>query len=63
MTEINMRIFAQNAGVNVSFPVGSVVFSKSDQGNCMYVMQSGVIEMTIGGTGVEVRTRLAASCL
>ena len=49
-----MRMFARNAGVNVTFPAGSVVFSKGDPGNCMYIVQSGVIEMLIGDTVIEV---------
>jgi CRP-like cAMP-binding protein len=49
-----MRLFASKAGVNVAFPVGSVVFEKGDPGTCMYVVQSGVIEMTIGDKVVEV---------
>ena len=49
-----MRMFARNAGVNVSFPAGSVVFNKGDAGNCMYIVQSGMIEMMIGETVIEV---------
>ena len=54
MSEIDMRMFARNAGVNVTFPAGSVVFSKGDPGNCMYIVHSGVIEMLIGDTVIEV---------
>jgi CRP-like cAMP-binding protein len=54
LPEIDMRTFARNAGANVSFPVGSIVFSKGDPGTCMYVVQSGVVEMVIGDTVVEV---------
>jgi len=49
-----MRLFARNAGVNVSFPAGSVVFNKGDAGNCMYIVQSGSVEMVIGEKVVEV---------
>ena len=49
-----MRTFARSAGANVSFPVGSVVFNKGDPGTCMYVVQSGTVEMVIGDTVVEV---------
>jgi CRP/FNR family transcriptional regulator, cyclic AMP receptor protein len=52
--EIDMRMFAQRAGASVSYPAGSVVFSKGDAGTCMYVVQSGVIEMTIGDKVIEV---------
>jgi CRP/FNR family cyclic AMP-dependent transcriptional regulator len=49
-----MRMFAKSAGVNVSYPAGSIVFDKGDPGSCMYVVQSGVIEMLIGNKVVEV---------
>ena len=49
-----MRVFAKSAGANVTFPAGSIVFNKGDAGNCMYVVQSGVIEMVIGDKVVEV---------
>ncbi|WP_315837407.1 cyclic nucleotide-binding domain-containing protein [Bradyrhizobium prioriisuperbiae] len=54
MSDIDMRMFARNAGVNVTFPAGSLVFSRGDEGSCMYVIQSGVIEMLIGDKVVEV---------
>ncbi len=54
MTEIDMRVFARGAGVTTTFPAGSVVFSRGDAGDCMYVVQSGVIEMVIGDKIVEV---------
>jgi CRP/FNR family transcriptional regulator, cyclic AMP receptor protein len=54
MSEIDMRVFAKSAGANVTFPAGSIVFNKGDPGNCMYVVQSGTIEMVIGDTVVEV---------
>ena len=46
--EIDMRMFAQRAGANVTFGAGSVVFNKGDPGSCMYIVQSGAIEMMIG---------------
>jgi CRP-like cAMP-binding protein len=52
--DIDMRMFAQRAGASVSFAAGSVVFNKGDPGTCMYVVQSGVIEMTIGEKVIEV---------
>ncbi len=53
-TEIDMRMFAQRAGANVTYPAGGIVFNKGDPGSCMYVVQSGVIEMLIGDTVIEV---------
>ena len=51
--EIDMRMFAQRAGASVSYPAGSIVFKKDDPGSCMYIVQSGVIEMVMGETVVE----------
>lgn len=52
--EIDMRMFAQRAGASITFPAGGTVFNKGDPGTCMYVVQSGVIEMVIGDKVVEV---------
>jgi CRP/FNR family cyclic AMP-dependent transcriptional regulator len=52
--DIDMRMFAQRAGANVIFTAGSVVFNKGEAGSCMYIVQSGVIEMVIGNKVVEV---------
>lgn len=52
--DIDMRMFAQRAGANVTISAGSVVFNKGDPGTCMYIVQSGVIEMLIGDKVVEV---------
>jgi CRP-like cAMP-binding protein len=54
VNEIDMRMFAKSTGVNVSYPAGSTVFTKGDPGSCMYVVQSGVIEMVIGDKVIEV---------
>jgi CRP-like cAMP-binding protein len=52
--DIDMRIFARNAGANMSFAAGSVIFNRGDAGSCMYVVQSGVIEMVIADKVIEV---------
>jgi CRP/FNR family transcriptional regulator, cyclic AMP receptor protein len=54
MEDIDMRMFAQRAGANITFAEGSVVFNKGDPGSCMYIVQSGEIEMTIGDKVIEV---------
>ena len=51
--EIDMRQMARSIGANINFGAGSVVFNKGDAGNCMYIVQSGVIEMAIGDKVVE----------
>ena len=52
--DIDMRMFAQRAGANVTISAGNVVFNKGDPGTCMYIVQSGVVEMLIGDKVVEV---------
>jgi CRP/FNR family cyclic AMP-dependent transcriptional regulator len=52
--DIDMRMFAQRAGASISYPAGSIVFNKGDAGSCMYVVQSGVIEMVIGDKVIEM---------
>jgi CRP-like cAMP-binding protein len=52
--EIDMRMFAQRVGASVTYSAGSVVFNKDDPGSCMYIVQSGVIEMVIGDKAVEI---------
>ena len=54
MSEIDMRMFAQRAGANVTYGAGSVVFNRGDPGSCMYVVQSGLIEMVIGDKVIEM---------
>lgn len=54
MSDIDMRVFAKNAGINMTFPAGSVIFKEGDPGNCIYVVQSGVIEMVIHDRIIDV---------
>lgn len=51
--DIDMRTFAKNAGVTVTVPAGGVVFNKGDAGTCMYVVQTGAIDMMIGDKVIE----------
>ena len=51
---VDMRQFARNVGTNLTFKSGSTVFSKGDPGTCMYVVQSGVIEMVLGEKVIEI---------
>ena len=57
MSDIDMRIFASRAGTNVTFPAGSNVFAKGDPGNCMYVIQSGAIEIVIGDKVAQAKQK------
>jgi CRP/FNR family transcriptional regulator, cyclic AMP receptor protein len=52
--ELDMRLFARKAGTSMGFPAGSTIFVKGDTGDCMYVVQSGIIEMVIGDRVIEV---------
>jgi len=52
--QIDMRQFARGAGASLTYPPGAIVFNKGDAGNCMYIVQSGRIEMVIGETVIEI---------
>lgn len=49
----DMRSFARSAGANLRFTAGNVIFNRGDAGQCLYVVQSGMIEMLIGDQVVE----------
>jgi Cyclic nucleotide-binding domain len=51
--QIDMRTFARGAGATVTYAAGAVIFQKGDPGTCMYIVQSGIIEMVIGDKVVE----------
>ena len=40
-------------GATVNVAAGSVVFNKGDTGECMYIVQSGAIDMMIGDKVIE----------
>ncbi len=48
-----MRQFARSVGSNLSVPAGQIIFAKGDPGQCMYIVQSGAIEIVIGDKVVE----------
>jgi CRP/FNR family transcriptional regulator, cyclic AMP receptor protein len=51
--DIDMRSFARSAGTTIRFGAANIVFNRGDVGECMYVVQSGVIEMMIGDKVIE----------
>jgi CRP-like cAMP-binding protein len=51
--EIDMRAFAKGAGATIKVPAGGTVFTQGDEGDCMYIVQSGIIDMVIGDTVIE----------
>ena len=52
-TDIDMRAFAKSAGATIKVPAGGVIFSKGEAGECMYIVQSGTIDMVIGDKVIE----------
>jgi len=53
-SEFDMRQMARSAGKSIAFTAGSEVFKEGDAGTCMYVVQSGVVEMVTHDKVVEV---------
>jgi CRP-like cAMP-binding protein len=53
-TVIDMRQFAKSAGATINFGAGNIVFNQGDPGRCMYIVQSGSIEMVIADRVIEV---------
>ena len=51
--DIDMRAFAKGAGATIKVPAGNIIFNKGDAGDCMYIVQSGTIDMLIGDTVIE----------
>jgi len=51
--DIDMRTFARGAGATIRVAAGGNVFVKGDPGDCMYIVQSGTIDMVIGDTVIE----------
>jgi CRP-like cAMP-binding protein len=51
--DIDMRAFAKSTGATIKVPAGGIVFNKGDAGDCMYILQSGVIDMVIGDRVIE----------
>jgi CRP-like cAMP-binding protein len=51
--DIDMRTFAKGAGATIHVAAGGTVFNKGDAGDCMYIVQSGTIDMLIGETVIE----------
>jgi CRP/FNR family cyclic AMP-dependent transcriptional regulator len=52
-SEHDMRQMARSAGKSVAFTADSEVFKEGDAGTCMYVVQSGVVEMVTHDKVVE----------
>jgi CRP/FNR family transcriptional regulator, cyclic AMP receptor protein len=51
--DIDMRVFAKQAGATIKIPAGGIIFGQGEIGECMYIVQSGVIDMVIGEKVIE----------
>jgi CRP-like cAMP-binding protein len=51
--DLDMRPFAKSAGATFKVQAGATVFTKGEIGDCMYIVQSCVIDMKIGDTVIE----------
>ena len=51
---IDMRMFARNAGTTLSYQPGSMIFKEGDTGNHVYIIQSGVVEIVAGDKVADV---------
>ena len=47
MSDINMRTFAEQLGVSKKYKRGDTIFKMGDEGDCMFVVQSGSIELKV----------------
>lgn len=52
--DIDMRVFARNAGANMTFQPGAVLFSEGDHLKTVYVVQSGAVEIITHGKVADV---------
>jgi CRP/FNR family transcriptional regulator, cyclic AMP receptor protein len=52
--KVDMRGCARSAGSTQSFPEKSVIFERGDPCDCVYIVQSGVVELHIGDKLVDV---------
>ena len=46
--EIDMRMFAQRTGANVTYPAGSIVFNEHAPLSCVYLVHSRDLDNKIG---------------
>ena len=51
--DIDMRAFAKGAGATIRVPAGNTIFKQGEAGDCMYIVQSGSIDMMIGDKVIE----------
>jgi CRP-like cAMP-binding protein len=51
---IDMRVFARNAGSNMTFQPGAILFNEDDILKNVYVVQSGTVEIVTHGKVADV---------
>ena len=47
MSEVNMSAFARQMGVSKKYRNGEVIFTRGDEGDCMFIVQSGSVELKV----------------
>ncbi|MEM9473592.1 MAG: cyclic nucleotide-binding domain-containing protein [Pseudomonadota bacterium] len=47
MSDINMCAFAEKMGVSKKYKQGDVIFTRGDDGDCMFIVQSGSVELRV----------------
>ena len=52
--DIDMRMFARNAGSNMTFQLGAILFSEGEISKNVYVVQSGAVEIVTHGKVADV---------
>jgi CRP-like cAMP-binding protein len=49
-----MTMFARNAGTNMAYAPGSIVFKEGDAGAHVYIVQSGTVEILAGDKVADI---------
>ncbi len=53
-SDIDMRMFARNAGTNMTYPAGTEIFKEGDVAAHVYIVQSGTVEIVTNGTVTDM---------
>lgn len=54
MDDIDVRSIAGNVGVNLTFASGSTIFNAGEPASCLYIVQSGLVEIVINERVTDV---------
>lgn len=47
MSDIDMSVFAEKMGVSKKYKQGDIIFNRGDEGDCMFIVQSGSVELRV----------------